>query len=397
MADTQHHLNILVVRTDNIGDVILSTPVLEALKKHFPHCRVTFMVRDALVPLVKGLPHVDEVMVYDPVRRHAGLRGFFRLVGDFRQRALRIAIVLHSRRRIAMALFGAGVRYRIGPLSKIHSFIFFNRGIRQRRSEVEMHETDYNLQLLRRIGIRIGTRTLPVRAHVSEDSREYARKWLEMHGWKPGEGGVVAVHPGMGGSALNWPQTHYAELIHRLCDEGRPVLVTGGVLEGDLLTRMREMIGQPAAGTEWKYKPMFFGGEDAGSVGRLAGLYSFVDVLVAPSTGPMHLAVALGKRVVTFYPPIKVQSAIRWGPYCMDEERTTILVPEFYCGEEFECRGSLCNYYPCMRSLSVMRALHYIHRQLEAAAVEERAARDAKKRAEDETTETTAAAAKRKP
>ena len=69
--------------------------------------------------------------------------------------------MLQSQWRIALALFLASFRYRVGPLSKPHSFLFYNRGVRQRRSHVEMHEADYNLQLLRRLGIRVGTRNVP--------------------------------------------------------------------------------------------------------------------------------------------------------------------------------------------------------------------------------------------
>ena len=87
-------------------------------------------------------------------------------------------------------------------------------------------------------------------------------------------------------------------------------------------------------------------------------------MVVAPSTGPLHLAVAVGASVVTFYPPIRVQSAVRWGPYIPDESRASILVPEVYCGEDFRCRGSLCHYYPCMKSLTVAQALEQANIQL---------------------------------
>jgi heptosyltransferase-3 len=100
-------------------------------------------------------------------------------------------------------------------------------------------------------------------------------------------------------------------------------------------------------------------------------LYAETSLVVAPSTGPLHLAVAAGKPVVTFYPPIKVQSALRWGPYVADESRASVLVPEVYCGEDFTCRGSLCNYYPCMKSLTVAQALEQANFQLSRHGVGE--------------------------
>ena len=168
----------------------------------------------------------------------------------------------------------------------------------------------------------------------------------------------------MGGSALNWPENHYLELIHSLLREGRKVLVTGGPTEGAMLDRIRGAL--EAGHQDQKETAMFYGGPDIGEIDFLGGLYSWASVVVAPSTGPMHMAVALGRPVVTFYPPIRVQSAIRWGPYLRDESRATVMVPEVFCGEDFKCRGSLCNYYPCMRSLLVKEAHEHVNRQLDA-------------------------------
>jgi lipopolysaccharide heptosyltransferase II len=350
-------LKILVVRPDRIGDVILSTPVFEVLKRHYPRSHLTVMVREQVAPLVRGLAPVDEVMIYDPEKKHAGIGGLFALISEFRERGFRIAVVLHSQWKIAAALFAAGVQYRVGPRSKPHSFVFYNRGVRQHRSQVEMHEADYNLQLLRRMGIRVGTRNVPVKVSVSEEARADARRWLEERG-HVAERSLIAVHPGMAGSALNWPENHYTDLIRALIKEGHSVLVTAGPAEGPLQARIQEALGP------LKDKAIYYGGPESGTIDRLAALYSHAAVVIAPSTGPLHLAVALGRPVVTFFPPVRVMSAIRWGPYVAREEQASILVPEVYCGEEFKCLGNLCNYYPCMRSLTVPQALEEVHRQL---------------------------------
>ncbi len=359
---------ILVARPDRLGDVVLSTPVIEALGRHYPRARISVMVRAAIAPVIRGLPYVEEVLVFDPDGVHSGLRGLWRLAGELRARGFRIGVVLQSHWKIAAALFLARVRYRVGPLSKIHSFLFYNRGVRQRRSLVEMHETDYNLQLLRRLGIRVPTRTLQTRVAVSAEARSWAEGWCREQGLEaPDSQGRawVGVHPGMGGSALNWPDTHYVELIRSLLQEGHPVLVTGGPGEAELLNGIRSaLVGPPGAKAPQEHpsaKVLFYGGREAGPVDRLAALIDRCAVYVAPSTGPLHVAVALGKPVVSFFPPIRVQSVLRWGPYVEEDERRGVLVPDAFCGEDFTCRGSLCNYYPCMKSLSVAEALQRVH------------------------------------
>jgi ADP-heptose:LPS heptosyltransferase len=206
----------------------------------------------------------------------------------------------------------------------------------------------------------VGTRNVAPQVTLTEPMKEWGRDWLRKQGWKEGET-LVVVHPGMGGSALNWPENHYVEMIRALLKEGHKVLVTAGPTEGTILTRIQQELGAA------KDQAYYHGGPDVGPVDQLAGLFHWARLVIAPSTGPLHLAVALGKPVVCFYPPIAVQSAIRWGPYCPDESKASILVPEVYCGEEFKCRGTLCNYFPCMKSLTVTQALEEAQRQLARA------------------------------
>lgn len=357
---------ILVARPDRIGDVILSTPVIAALRDQYPEAHITFLVRDFVAPLVRELPGVDSVFVYDPDGRHSGVGGFFRLMEELKAQRFQISIVLQSRLKLAAALFGVGVPNRIGPLSKPHSYLFYNRGSRQRRSLVEMHEADYNLQLLRKLGIRVGSHQIPSQVAIANTKREAARAWLEKMGWDAADENrkrLIAVHPGMGGSALNWPENYYVDLIRSLRKEGNEILLTGGPAEGFLLERIvleLEKTGDSA---------IVYGGkldDDAGpaAVDTLGALFAECDLVVAPSTGPLHIAVALQIPVVTFYPPIRVQSAIRWGPYLHDPEDAGILVPEVYCGEDFSCRGPKCNYYPCMKMIGPREALREVSRLL---------------------------------
>jgi heptosyltransferase-3 len=353
-SEATEPLRILVVRADRIGDVVLSTPVFAALRRDYPGARVTALVQAPVAPLLRGLSTIDELMIYEPLGAHRGLRGFFRLLSELRARRFRIAIVLQVRFALALAAFLAGIRYRVGPYSRFYSWALFNRGVRQRRSRVEMHEADYNLQLLRRIGVRTRTRTLPTAVSVSDEARRWASEFL---GAQDVSGGArIAVNPGMGGSALNWPEGHWLELLRALVREGRPVLVTGGPVERELLGRLREGLGADAARALW------YSAAPGDDVDRLAALFERCAVVVAPSTGPLHVAVALGRPTVSFFPPIRVQSALRWGPYVGDESRAAALVPEVFCGEDFSCRGPKCHYYPCMRTVGVTQALGEVTR-----------------------------------
>lgn len=360
-ATPEDPLRILIVRPDRIGDVILSTPVISVIHRNYPEAKLTFMVQPSIVPLVEGIAGVSATMTYEPGGRHRGFAGFRRLVAEIRRGRFRIIIALQTEWRLALAILFSGVRYRVGPWSKLHSYLVYNRGVRQRRSEVEMHEADYNLQLLRKIGIRMGARPAATAVSVPAGARAQAGEWLTRQGFRDGAP-LVIVHPGMGGSALNWPEAHYSDLIRRLLADGTQVLVTAGPADRSVLDQvLSPFVGGAAPGL------MVLRPEEGHPVGFLAALMEKAQVIIAPSTGPLHVAVALGKRVVTIFPPIRVQSAIRWGPYLpqdKDEKLASVLNPEVYCGEDFKCRGAECHYYPCMRTVMPLQAHEEVMKHL---------------------------------
>jgi ADP-heptose:LPS heptosyltransferase len=300
-------------------------------------------------------------MIFDPKGRHAGIAGFFKLLKEIRKERFHIVVVLESHWKIAAALFFSRVPSRIGPWSQLHSFLFYNLGVRQRRSHVEMHETDYNLQLLKRLQIRVGSRSIPTQVSISRSTRQKARIWLQKKGWNP-EKKLIIIHPGMNGSALNWPASHYEDLVIELLKNQKQLLLSGGPHDAPILDKIKTRIEDWKKEHTLSLEPMFYYGDYP--IDFLGGLFHFSDLVVAPSAGPMHLAVALGRPAVTFYSPVRVQSAIRWGPYLHDEKNVSILVPEVYCGQDFRCLGSPCHYYPCMKGLTLNQTLTEIKQQL---------------------------------
>lgn len=363
-------LKILIVRPDKIGDVVLSTPVLEALKHSYPESEIHFLVRDLTVPIVRHNAHITRVITYRPTSVHKGITGFFRLWRAILREKYDVALVLQVQAKPSLAIFFSRIPFRIGPFSKWYSFLIFNKGKRQKRSTVGMHETDYNLMLLRKLGIRVATRSFEPHITPDADSKDRMRifvrnsfKWSNIEDIQP----FVIVHPGMGGSALNWPEGYYIDLIKRLITQKIPVMITGSQNEKILVERVMQ---EALHGVTQLHNCSIFVGENSDQgLSDFIGLLSLSKVVVAPSTGPLHIAVALGKRTVSFYPPIKVQSAIRWGPYSAFEDNHKVLVPDALCGQDYKCAGSKCFFYFCMERMSVEEAYQKIKEQLESKEI----------------------------
>jgi heptosyltransferase III len=348
---------ILLVRTDKIGDLVLTTPALLALKEKNPDAEIDFLVAEGPHEILIGHPALREVLVLDP-EQYSGVLGFFRLRRRIARQKYDAVIVFQAKAFIGFALLFAGIAYRTGPLSKWWSWICWNFGRRQTRSAVEMHEAEYNIQLLRDFGITVAKTRKPTSIALSDASREYGQEYFRTKSIRS-RFKTVVIHAGMAGSALNWPEQNYIDLGRRLVTRFN-VIVTGGAGEEILVNRLMQSMGQ-----EQSFFPdqpvltKYIGNE---GLGKFLGILSAVDAVVAPSTGPMHLAIALGKKVVTIFPPIKVQSALRWGPYgvsfgtslgVMPQDQASVLVPDVNCAENFKCAMEACMYYPCMPRISV--------------------------------------------
>lgn len=348
---------ILVVRTDKIGDVVLTTPAIAALRKKFPNARIVGLVSTTAAEIFQLNPHLDETIVLDP-NQYWGFFGFWRLVGRLRREKFEAAVVFQSKKRVAFALLLSGIRYRIGPLSKWWSWLCFNFGRRQNRSAVEMHEADYNIQLLRFFKITVADTWERTYLNVDEEARRMATRFFVEKGLSK-KYKTIAIHPGMAGSALNWPESHYIALGRRLARRYN-LIITGGPGESALVERVFQ--GIASLQNYAPDQPMFTKYIGEKGLTETIAVLDQCDAVMAPSTGPMHLAVALGKKVVSVYPPIKVQSAVRWGPYGVPmgtnlgispQDQTSVLVPDVNCAEDFRCALSACIYYPCMPRVSV--------------------------------------------
>jgi ADP-heptose:LPS heptosyltransferase len=360
-----------VIRADRLGDLVLSTPVFQALRRATPAKEVFALVHINALPLVEHNPYLSGIIAYDPKVAHRGIAGLFRLVRELRKYRFDGVVLLQVQFKLALAVFLARIKKRVGPLSKLYSYLLFNGGLRQKRSRVEMHEADYNLMLLRAFGVRIPSRQYDPEIVVDANAKERVRTWLKDAGLNWQDDPFVLVHPGMGGSALNWPEGYYLDLVYLLTQRGKNVLLGGGTndmavldrIESGVLDRLKEKSVQGSfKGRLLRYQSS----EGYAGLSDYIALVSMAQVIVAPSTGPLHIACALGRPTVSFYPPIRVQSALRWGPYVHDDSAHAVFVPDALCGRDYKCAGAKCAYYFCMERLSVEDAVNAVFRLSES-------------------------------
>lgn len=306
---------ILVSRTDRIGDLVLTLPVFETLKAAFPQARVTALVSEYAADVVRGHPAVDEIWA---VRGTESFSTFYR---GFKDREIEAALFVYPRPKPALAAWAARVPVRVGTAYRWYSFSF-NRKIAVHRSHCDRHELEYNLDLLDPLGVRKKIKKL--RLFLPPEAKRRARRLLKAFQRKK----IVAVHPGSGGSNWNWPLERYAGLMEKLLEHKRiAVVLTAGEKEAALV--------QPLLNRWTNLRKRLLVLCGVLSIKELAAVYQQVQVLVCSSTGPMHLAAAVGCPTVALFGLRRATSPVRWGPF---GNQAIVHQPEPRAGEETDGR-----------------------------------------------------------
>ncbi|SYZ74083.1 putative ADP-heptose-LPS heptosyltransferase [Candidatus Zixiibacteriota bacterium] len=297
LIDLEPSDKIIVCRTDRIGDLILAVPFIETLKTRYPGVSVEVMASDYAAPILKYNPYVDAVFSIDHALLKADVNYRKSFLKRLRESGYRVAAALYPERHISFFLWKAAVPVRIGSGRRLHS-IFFNRHLYHSRNAAEKHESEYNLDFLE--FFKSGPLIKEPRLYLKPEEIKSAQALLTSKGIEPP---FVVLHPGTGGSTETWPPDNFFALYSDLQKAGVQTLLTGSKAEIPMITD-----GARRAGIE----PVSLAGET--DLRSLAAVLSLADVVVANSTGPLHLAAATGTRVVGLYPQRRVMAPLRWGP-----------------------------------------------------------------------------------
>jgi heptosyltransferase-2 len=326
--------NILIVRTDRIGDVVLSLPMAELVKKKFPDCRVAYFIRNYTRPLIDGNPFIDEVVIAE---ESDGEIRFMKSLEIIKSKNFDTCVVVNPTLKISLMMFLAGVGNRIGTGYRWYSFLFNNK-VYEHRKYAEKHELEYNINLLNKIDIDFNDFSDEIKFHLKVDdkSSEKINSILAEKGFKAGNK-IVIIHPGSGGSSVDLPKEKLIELTRKLSDlKNVTIVITGSKSESKLCKEFE--ISQSVLNLSGQL-----------DLALLKALINKADLFISNSTGPMHIAAALGVHVIGFFPKILSCSQKRWGPYT---EKRTIFIPTIDCSN---CSREQCEKLNCMNSIDIGR------------------------------------------
>lgn len=327
---------VLVIQLRRLGDVVLTTPLVEDLHSAFPDATIDFLVGARASPLLDGLPNLDERIIYDPARAGA----MRRLV---RERAYDWIIDVQSNPRTALLTLLSGARVRVGWRVTGWGRAYTHRLARAGRApEYVVRERQRLLEL---IGVPVSPRT--ARLCVSTAERAAAESALRALGapeGKPRVGMVLSA----GESAKEWSVERFADVAASLEAGGTvPVLLPA---PGDD-AKVAAFRARTAAGII----------ADARALRPCMALMASCSALLSADTGPAHIAMALGVPTVTIYGP---RPPVLWNPGRAD----TLAL---WAGDEGCCHRDRCVLEgACMAAITVAQVLDTVHSLLARPAAQ---------------------------
>ena len=299
---------ILIITLSNVGDIILTTPVIKALAKELPKARIDVMVGPQGKEIFEKDPRIFKVIIYD---KHLAIGEKRRL--QLKLKKLRYDLVVDIRNTVFPLLIGP--KYRTATIQK------FPRAL--------MHSKERHLYRLKSVGIdNLGE--LPY-IHITKEDEAHVEKLLKERGVTDP---IVVINAGAKSHLKRWTTVGFAEVADRLITDCKANVVFIGLKEDEAI--VNEIMAK------MKHKPHNL--IDKTNIRQLAGLLKRSKLLITNDSAPLHLGSAVGAKVVALFGPTDPR---KYGP---TGEFDVVVRERLSCApcEKAECTRN----YECMRSIS---------------------------------------------
>ncbi|MDO8954522.1 MAG: glycosyltransferase family 9 protein [Gammaproteobacteria bacterium] len=290
-------MRIIISRADNIGDVVLTLPMASILKQHYPEAEIIVLARRYVQAVVEAHPAVDTFIDWESLQTQSDDEIAKAL------KALNADIILHvfPLKRIAKAAFTAKIPTRIGSNRRWYHWLYCNKRVNFSRKSSELHEAQLNLKLLGALDIKTEYSLAEI-IQFSQLNRpanlpDTIKNVLSADKFN------LIIHPGSNGNSIEWPLASFQALLATLPKDQFKIIITGSDKENERLGKALSASCPEAVNTMGQL-----------SLNELILLLGAADGLVVNSTGPLHIASALGIKTLGLFPSHPGKSPKRWGP-----------------------------------------------------------------------------------
>lgn len=296
MNDWNTAQNILCIRLDTIGDVVMTTPAIRALKTSHPNRRITLMTSTAGATIVPLVSEIDDLIIYDaPWLKATTLRESsapeFAMVEQLRQAQYDAVVIftVYSQNPLPSAFlcYMADIPLRLAHCHE-NPYQLLTHWVKDPEPEqVIRHEVRRQLDLVASVGCTIEDDRM--RLAVSAQAICQIQQKLQTLGLNLDQPWVV-IHPGATAPSRRYPIEQFSVVARMLMNSGIQVVLTGTQAEADLVQTIQSTLETPA-----------FSLVEQLGLGELAALLTITPLLISNNTGPVHIAAAVGTSIVDLY------------------------------------------------------------------------------------------------
>ncbi len=332
----QNNPVILISRTDSIGDVVLTLPMAGIIKQFLPQSKLIFLGRNYTKDVIGLSEHVDEFISYDDVLKLNASEQ----IETFKKLNATHIIHVFPVKEIAYLAKKAGIKNRIGTTNRLWHWFTCNIKISLSRKNSDLHEAQLNTKLLAPLGI---TKEFSLEELVSAYGFTNVPVLDKIHlALIDNTKTTIILHPKSKGSAREWGLDNFSNLITKLDKTKYQIFISGTAQEGELV---KDLIAK---------HPEVINLTGKLSLQQFIAFINHCDVLIAASTGPLHIAAALGKKAIGLFAPMRPIHPGRWKPI---GKQANYLVLNKDCSD---CRKTMnCH---CIREIKIMEVIKLIEK-----------------------------------
>ena len=277
---------ILIIRLAPLGETVLTTPAIRALRQHFRDAYIAYMVAPTREDLVSANPHLNEVLTYEP--------SVPKLIYQMARRKFQIAVVLQPTFRLVFHTFLARIPFRVGFETNAGGKKLLNLAVPNNTAQ---HETERYLDVVRALGVE----TVNNEPEVFVDSARIAwvNNFLQSQRLNGGKC-IIGLNPGAATAYRRWCASNFAVLGDRLHERyGAHIIITTGPQEGELADQVAELMA---------HSPIIV---NQATPMQLAALLQRCNLYISNDTGPMHLSTAVKTPTIALF---GASNRIQWAP-----------------------------------------------------------------------------------
>lgn len=325
----QKRKKILIMRTDRLGDVILSTPVIANLRKCYPDSYIAFLCRPYTKEVVEGNPYLDEVIVYDKNNEHKGILSSIKFCRALRKKKFDTVFILNPNNRSNTIAFVAGIPKRVGLNRKMGYLL--TQPIEDRKHEGKKHELEYTLDILKEAGIPITEKHTYF--PVKKESEERIEGLLSANGIKNND--FVVMHPSASCPSKRWMQDNFIKLAKLIQEKTKlKVIVISSKDEKKYADNLAQVTGVI------DFRGIL-------TISDIGALLKRSKVFISNDSGPVHIASSLNVPVISIFgrndPGL---SPARWRP--LGEK-------SFYIHKVSSCK--ICLAHKCVEKFLCLKSI----------------------------------------